>query len=114
MKSVNKVVLLGHVTHDPEIKTTKNGQHVCTFDLATSREWKDSAGEMQLLAEFHHIVVWGAFATTCGTHVKKGKPLYIEGYLKTNSWEGKQREKVSRTEIVAEEVVFLAASAQAK
>ena len=57
MKSVNKVVLLGHVIRDPEIKTTKHGQHVCTFDLATNREWKDSAGEKQELAEFHHIVV---------------------------------------------------------
>ena len=113
MKSINKVVLIGNATRDAELKTTKTGQHVCTFDLATSREWKDKAGEKQELAEFHHIVVWGAFADTCGTLVKKGKPLYIEGYLKTSSWEGKQKEKVSRTEIVADEVVFLAAAAQA-
>ncbi len=113
MKSVNKVVLIGNVVRDPELKTTKNGQSVCSFDLATNREWKDKNGEKQELAEFHHIVLWGTFAETCAKHVRKGKPLYIEGYLKTSSWEGKQKEKLSRTEIVADEVVFLSVSAQA-
>ena len=107
MKSVNKVMLLGNVTRDPELKATTGGQSVCTFGLATNRMWKDPKGEKQSLAEFHNIVAWGNLAEFCHQYVKKGKPLYIEGYLKTRSWDGPEGAKIFRTEIVAENVILL-------
>jgi len=107
MKSVNKVMLLGNVTRDPELKATTGGQSVCTFGLATNRMWKDPKGEKQSLAEFHNIVAWGNLAEFCHQYVKKGKPLYVEGYLKTRSWDGPEGAKIFRTEIVAENVILL-------
>lgn len=107
MKSVNRVTLLGNVTRDPELKATAAGQSVCTFGIATNRVWKDGQGQKQSLAEFHNIVVWGALAEFCHQHVRKGKPLYVEGYLKTRSWENDAGAKNFRTEIVAENVVLL-------
>ena len=107
MKSVNKVILLGNVTRDPELKTTGNGQSVCTFGLATNRLWKGGDGQKQSLPEYHNIVAWSGLADFCGTHVQKGKPLYIEGYLKTRSWEAESGQKVFRTEIVLQDIVLL-------
>lgn len=107
MKSVNKVTLLGSVTRDPEIKATTGGQSVCTFGLATNRVWKDPKGERQSLPEYHNIVAWGGLAEFCHQYVKKGKPLYIEGYLKTRSWDGPEGAKIFRTEIVMENVILL-------
>ncbi|NLG06861.1 single-stranded DNA-binding protein, partial [Candidatus Peribacteria bacterium] len=107
MKSVNKVILLGNVTRDPELKQTTGGQSVCTFGLATNRIWKDANGEKQSLAEYHNIVSWGGLAEFCGQYVQKGKPLFIEGYLKTRSWDGPEGTKIFRTEVVAENVVLL-------
>ncbi len=107
MKSVNKVMLLGNVTRDPELKATTVGQSVCTFGLATNRVWRDPKGEKQSLAEFHNIVAWGGLAEFSHQYVKKGKPLYLEGYLKTRSWDGPEGAKIFRTEIVAENVILL-------
>lgn len=107
MKSVNKVILLGNVTRDPELKATANGQSVATFGLATNRVWKDQSGEKQTLAEYHNLVAWGGLAEFCSQNVRKGKPLYIEGYLKTRSWEGPEGSKIFRTEIVVENLVLL-------
>ncbi len=107
MKSVNTVTLLGNVTRDAELKQTQTGQSVCTFGLATNRVWKDKSGEKQSLAEFHNIVVWGNLADICGSYVKKGKPLYAEGYLKTRTWEDDKKQKHYKTEIVAQNVVLL-------
>ena len=107
MKSVNKVILLGNATRDPELKSTQNGQSVCTFGLATNRTWKDAGGEKQSAVEYHSIVAWGGLADLCGKNVQKGKPLYLEGYLKTRNWEGAGRTKMFRTEIVLENIVLL-------
>jgi single-strand DNA-binding protein len=107
MKSVNKVILLGNVTRDPELKATANGQSVATFGLATNRVWRDQAGEKQSLPEYHNLVAWGGLAEFCAMNVKKGKPLYIEGYLKTRSWDGPEGSKIFRTEIVIENLVLL-------
>jgi single-strand DNA-binding protein len=107
MKSVNKVTLLGNVTRDPELKATANGQSVATFGLATNRVWKDQSGERQSLAEYHNLVAWGGLAEFCAQSVHKGKPLYIEGYLKTRSWDGPESSKIFRTEIVVENLVLL-------
>lgn len=107
MKSVNKVMLLGNVTRDPELKATANGQSVCTFGLATNRMWKDQNGQKQSLAEYHNLVAWGGLADFAAMNVKKGKPLFIEGYLKTRSWDGAEGNKVYRTEIVVENLVLI-------
>jgi single-strand DNA-binding protein len=107
MKSVNRVTLLGNVTRDPELKATANGQAVCTFGLATNRVWRDQAGEKQSLAEYHNLVAWGGLAEFCGQSVRKGKPLYVEGYLKTRSWDGPEGSKIFRTEVVIENLVLL-------
>lgn len=109
MKSVNKVTLLGNVTRDPELKSTTAGQSVATFGLATNRVWKDATGEKQSLAEFHNLVAWGAQAEFVSQYVKKGKPLYVEGYLKTRSWDSQEGTKIFRTEVVVENVVLLGA-----
>lgn len=107
MKSVNTVTLLGNVTRDPELKATAAGQSVCTFGLATNRVWKDPQGQKQSLAEFHNLVAWGGLAEFCHQHVRKGKPLYVEGYLKTRSWETDAGVKSFRTEIVVNNVILL-------
>lgn len=107
MKYVNKVILLGNATRDAELKSTRNGRSVCTFGLATSREWTDADGERQSMPEFHDLVVWGPFAEACAKHVKKGKPLYVEGCLHTSVIERRDGTKDRRTEIVVDEVVFL-------
>ncbi|OIO52943.1 hypothetical protein AUJ46_06430 [Candidatus Peregrinibacteria bacterium CG1_02_54_53] len=108
MKSVNKVILLGNVTRDSELKALTGGQSVCTFGLATNRVWRDPKGEKQSLPEFHNVVAWGSLAEFCSQYVRKGKPLYVEGYLKTRSWEGPEGSKIFRTEIVAENVILVA------
>ncbi|MBU0766348.1 single-stranded DNA-binding protein [Patescibacteria group bacterium] len=107
MKSVNKVTLLGNVTRDPELKNTTNGQSVCTFGLATNRVWRDGGGDKQSLPEYHNLVAWGGLAEFCSENVKKGKPLYIEGYLKTRSWDSPEGTKIFRTEVVLENIVLL-------
>ena len=107
MKSVNKVTLLGNVTRDPELKSTTNGQSVCTFGLATNRVWRDGTGDKQSLPEYHNLVSWGGLAEFCAENIKKGKPLYVEGYLKTRSWDSPEGTKIFRTEVVLENIVLL-------
>lgn len=107
MKSVNRVTLLGNVTRDPEVKATTNGQTIATFGLATNRTWKNEAGEKQSAAEFHNLAVWGKLGEFCGQYVKTGQPLYVEGYLKTRSWDGPEGSKIFRTEIVVENLIIL-------
>lgn len=109
MKSVNKVTLLGNVTRDPELKKTGGGQSVCTFGVATNRVWKDAQGEKQSLAEYHNLVAWGGLAEFCGMNVRKGKPMYVEGYLKTRNWDSPEGHKMFRTEVVVENLVLLGA-----
>jgi single-strand DNA-binding protein len=109
MKSVNTVTLLGHVTKDPEVKTIPSGQIVCSFGLATNRVWKDAKGDRQEAAEFHNLIVWGKLGEFCGQYVKKGKPLFVTGHLKTHSWENPQKVKLYKTEIIVDDVVLLGA-----
>ena len=111
MKSVNKVTLLGHVTRDAEQKSTATGRAVSTFGLATNRFWRDAKGARQENAEFHNIVCFGKLAELCGKYVKKGKPLMIEGALKTGNWET-DGVKHSRTEVVAKDIVLLGSKEQ--
>lgn len=107
MKSVNKVILLGNATRDPQLKSTANGQSVVTFGLATNRVWKDANGEKQSLPEYHNLVAWGKLAEFIGESVRKGKPLFIEGYLKTRSWDNPDGTKNYRTEVVVDNIVLV-------
>jgi len=107
MRSVNKVILVGNLTRDPEVKQTTNGQSIVTFGLATNREWVTSTGEKKSLAEYHNVAAWGSLADICGKFLKKGKLIYVEGYLKTRSWDGPSGVRIFRTEIVATDMIML-------
>lgn len=107
-KSVNKVILIGNLGKDPEVKFTPNGVPVAKFSLATNERYKDKSGEWQDRTEWHNIVAWQRLAEIVGEYVKKGSKIYIEGRLQTSSWEDKQSgEKKYRTEIVANDLVLL-------
>jgi single-strand DNA-binding protein len=107
-KSVNKVILIGNLGKDPEVKYTPSGVPVAKFSLATNERYKDKAGEWQDRTEWHNIVAWQRLAEIVGEYVKKGSKIYIEGRIQTSSWEDKQSgEKKYRTEIIAQDVVLL-------
>lgn len=107
-KSVNKVILVGNLGKDPEVKYTPSGVPVAKFSLATNERYKDKAGEWQDRTEWHSVVVWQRLAEIVGEYVKKGSKIYIEGRLQTSSWEDKQSgEKKYRTEIIAHDLVLL-------
>jgi single-strand DNA-binding protein len=107
-KGVNKVILLGSVGHDPEVKVTASGIPVGRFSLATNERFKDKSGKFQDRTEWHNVVVWARLAEIVGEFVCKGSHLYIEGKLQTTSWEDRQSgEKKFRTEIVADDLVLL-------
>jgi single-strand DNA-binding protein len=108
MKSVNKVIVLGNVGKDPEVKFTPNGTAVAKFSLATNERFKDKSGEFQERTEWHNIVAWQRLAEIVGEYVKKGSKIYIEGRIQTSTWEDKQSgEKKYRTEIIANDLVLL-------
>ncbi len=103
--NINKVILYGNLTRDPELKSLPSGIQVATFGLATNRVYRDRTGNKQEQADFHNIVVFGRQAETVGQYLKKGSSAFVEGRLQTRTWE-KDGEKKSRTEIVAERVQF--------
>src|SRR5215471_2955405 len=108
MKSVNKVILLGSVGHDPEVSYTASGIPVGRFSLATNERFTDKSGKFQDRTEWHNVVVWRRLAEIVGEFVSKGSQLYIEGKLQTTSWEDRQSAaKKHRTEIVADDLVLL-------
>mgnify|MGYP001496521515 CR=1 FL=1 len=90
MRSVNKVILLGNVTRDPDLRYTSDGRAVCSLGIATNRVWKDSNGEQQSVAEFTNLVVWAKAAELIAQYVKTGDRLYVEGRLQTKKWEDKK------------------------
>ncbi|HEV2991399.1 MAG TPA: single-stranded DNA-binding protein [Candidatus Angelobacter sp.] len=107
-KSLNKVMLIGNLGKDPEVKFTPGGTAVAKFSLATNERFKDKAGEWQDRTEWHNIVAWQRLAEIVGEYVKKGSKVYIEGRIQTSSWEDKQSgEKKYRTEIVANDLLLL-------
>lgn len=107
MRSVNKVILVGNLTRNPELKQTANGQSIVTFGLATNREWVTNGNEKKSLAEYHNIAAWGTLAEICGKYLKKGKLVYVEGYLKTRSWDSPEGVKIFKTEVVATDMIML-------
>lgn len=106
-RSLNKVILIGNLTRDPELRYTPAGTAVCTFGLATNRTWTTQSGEVKEEAEFHRIVSWNKLAELCSQLLVKGRKVYVEGRLATHTWttpEGIQR---SSTEIVIEDMIIL-------
>jgi single stranded DNA-binding protein (ssb) len=105
--TLNKVMLIGNLVRDPEIRNTTTGKNVASFSIATSLVWKDQSGAKQEKAEFHNIVAWGKLAEICGQYLKKGLKVYLEGRLQTRDWTGQDGIKRYRTEIVAENMIML-------
>jgi single-strand DNA-binding protein len=106
--SVNKVILVGNLGRDPEVRYLPSGQSVANFSLATTERFKGRDGQMKDQTEWHNIVVYGKQAETCGQYLKKGRQVYVEGRLTTRQWEAKDGSgKRSRTEVVALRVQFL-------
>lgn len=104
---LNKAIIVGNLTRDPEINAIPSGQKVCKFSVATNRAWKDKNGVKQESATFHNIVVWGKQAETSAQYLKKGQQVMIEGRIETRSWDDKNSgEKKYRTEIIADRVQF--------
>ena len=107
-KCVNKVILIGNLGKDPEIKYTPSGVPVAKFSLATNERFKDKSGDVQERTEWHNVVAWQRLAEIVGEYVTKGSKVYLEGKLQTSSWEDKQSgERRYRTEIVARDIVLL-------
>ncbi|RYZ90226.1 MAG: single-stranded DNA-binding protein [Proteobacteria bacterium] len=106
MASVNKVILIGKLGKDPEIKHTPSGNAVCTFSVATSERWTDN-GKTQEKTEWHRIVVWNKLAENCAKYLAKGRSVYVEGKLETRKWDDKNGQKQSMTEVKAKVVNFL-------
>ena len=105
---VNKVILVGNLGRDPELRTTPNGQAVAKFSIATNRRWKDRDGNRQEQTEWHNIVVWGRQAEVAGQYLNKGKQIYLEGRLQTSSWDDRETGvKKYRTEIICENFTML-------
>lgn len=107
MRSINKVILIGNVTRDPEIRSTGSGQAVATFTIATNRTWMTRDGRKMQAAEYHDVVAWAHLADICQSHIRKSKLLYIEGYLKTRSWDTPEGIRKFKTEIVISDLVML-------
>lgn len=106
--SVNKVILVGRLGKDPEIKSTPSGTTVAKFSMATDERFTDRSGEKQERTEWHNIVAWGKLAEICGQYLKKGKLIFLEGSLRTDSWDDKETgQKKYRTEIVAQNMQML-------
>ncbi len=107
MASVNKVILIGNLGRDPELRFTRDGQGVANFTLATNERWRDKDGQNQERTEWHRIVVWGKTAENCAQYLQKGRSCYIEGRIQSREWEDKEGNKRQTTEIVAQNVTFL-------
>lgn len=105
--SVNRVILVGRLGQDPDLKYTPGGQPVANFSLATGEKWTDNDGQKQERTEWHRIVVWGKTAELCGKYLQKGRETYLEGKLTTRKWQDKDGHERQTTEIVAERVVFI-------
>jgi single-strand DNA-binding protein len=107
-RSLNKVLLIGNLTRDPEIRYTASGAAVCSFGMATNRSWKDSEGEIKEEAEFHNLVAWNKMAEVCYQILAKGMKVYVEGELRTRSWEDETSGTTKyRTEIKLNEMILL-------
>lgn len=108
--NLNKAMIIGNLTRDPEVKNTPNGQTVASFSVATNMVWTDASGQKQEKAEFHNIVAWRKLAEICGQYLRKGSKVYIEGRMQTRDWTGQDGVKRYRTEINAENMIMLSSN----
>ena len=106
-RGLNRVMLIGHLGRDPEMRTTPSGRPVTTFSLATSRAWHSTVGERHEETEWFNVVAWGSLAEICKQHLTKGQSVYVEGRLQTRKWDDQEGKKHSRTELVANEMIIL-------
>jgi len=106
-RGLNKVMIIGHLGRDPEMRYTPSGRPVTNFNIATSRSWNTSDGERRTETEWFNIVAWGNLAEICNQYLKKGQQVYIEGRLQTRKWEDEDGNHRSSVEIVAKEMVML-------
>ncbi len=104
---LNKVMIIGRLTRDPEVKSTPSGQTVANFSVATSMKWKDQSGGDKEKTEFHNVVAWRKLAEIIGQYLKKGSQVYLEGRLETRNWDGDDGKKRYRTEIIADNMIML-------
>src|SRR5690242_17355915 len=111
--SVNKVILVGRLGQNPEVRYTPSGAAVANFSVATNESWMDKAGQKQERTEWHKVVVWGKTAENCGQFLAKGRQVYIEGRLQTRQWQDKDNQTKYTTEVQAQTVQFLGATAGA-
>lgn len=107
MTSINRVLLLGNLTRDPELRYTQSGAAVCQFGLGLTRRWTNGAGELQEDPCFVEVVVWGKQAEASAAHLTKGRAVFVEGRLQLDDWQTEAGEKRSRLKVVAQRVTFL-------
>lgn len=105
--SVNKVILVGRLGQDPEVRYTQGGTAVANLRIATDETWKDQSGERQQRTEWHTVVLWRRLAEICGQYLSKGRLVYIEGKLQTRSWQDREGNKRYSTEVQADNMVML-------
>ncbi|MFA6338493.1 MAG: single-stranded DNA-binding protein [Candidatus Paceibacterota bacterium] len=103
---INKALIYGNLTRDPELRAIPSGSHVASFSVATNRVFKDRNGAKQESADFHNVVVFGIQAENVAKYLRKGSPVFVEGRMQTRSWDGQDGQKKYRTEIVADRVQF--------
>ena len=111
--SVNKVILIGRLGANPDVRYTPSGAAVANFNIATSESWNDKSGQKQERTEWHRIVVWGKLAQLCGEYLAKGRQVFVEGRLQTRQWQDKDNHTRYTTEVIANTVQFLGAGAGA-
>lgn len=112
-RSLNKVLLLGNLGRDPEVRYTSSGKAMATFSLATSIRWRDQDGNEQEKTEWHRIVAWGRLGEVCGEHLSKGKTVFIEGRIQSREWEDQDGNKRTTVEIIASDMIMLGGLSQA-
>ena len=106
-RGLNKVMIIGSLGRDPEMRYTPNGRPVTSFSIATSRSWTSAEGERREETEWFNVVAWGTLAEICKAHLSKGQQVYVEGRLQTRGWEDETGKKHFRTELVANEMILL-------
>lgn len=107
VRSLNKVILIGNLTRDPELRYTPAGTAVCTFGVATNRQWTTQTGETKEETEFHRIVAWNKLGELCSQLLSKGRKVYVEGRLATHSWTGQDGTQRTTTEVVIDDMIIL-------
>lgn len=106
-RGLNKVMVIGHLGRDPEMRYTPSGRPVATFTVATTRAWHSSDGERHEETEWFNVVAWGSLAEICNQHLRRGQQVYVEGRLQTRRWDDAEGKKHTATELVAKEIIML-------